>query len=66
MLYYLIVELISKSMTKYILQNVAFLRNTGLCISQNLDENGKEILRNARKNDKNAIIRNNKIIIDGK
>lgn len=69
----LIVELISKNMTKYILQNVAYLRNTGLYISEYLDENGRnnrkkaqEILRNARKNGRHAIIRNNKIIIDGK
>lgn len=69
----LIVELISKNMTKYILHNVAYLRNTGLYISEYLDENGRnnrkkaqEILKNARKNGRHAIIRNNKIIIDGK
>lgn len=69
----LMVELISKRMTKYLLQNAIHLKNTGLYISEYYDENGRrerkqmqEALRTARKNGKHAIIRNNRLIINGK
>lgn len=67
------IELISKKMTSYILKNSINFKNTGLHVQKYLNENGRrertqmqEILRNARKNGKHAIIRNNKLIIDGK
>lgn len=67
------IELLSKRMTKYILQNTSFLNNTGLKLSEYLDENGRkirkkmhEILYEARKNGRHAVIRNNKLYIDGK
>lgn len=67
-----IVELLSKKMTKYILQNGRCLKNTGLFVSEYLDRNElirrralQEKLRLARQNGHHAVIKNNKLFIDG-
>lgn len=69
----LIVELISKKMTKYIIQNSKYFRGTGLGISEYLDKRTLQIkkdlrdgLRTARQSGHHAIIRNNKLIVNGK
>lgn len=66
------IELISKRMTRHILQNSIFLKNTGLYVSEFYDESGRkerrklqEQLQSARKNGKYAKIRNNKLFVDG-
>lgn len=67
------VELISKRMTRYLLQNSRHLRNTGLTIAEYLDENSllertnlRLILIEERKKGRRAVIRNNKLYIDDK
>lgn len=69
----IIIELISKRMTKHILQNTIYLKNTGFYISEYLNETERkmrrlmqDLMKNARKNGKHAIIKNNKLIINGK
>lgn len=69
----LVVELISKKMTNYILKNAQYLKCTELTITEYLDEDSlkerkilKEQLMTARQNGSHAIIRNNKLIINGK
>ncbi|XP_063628878.1 uncharacterized protein LOC134800307 [Cydia splendana] len=69
----LVIELLSKSMTRYLLQNCEFFKNTGLSITKYLDEDSLKIRRNltnalreARRERKHAIIRNNKLIINGR
>ncbi|KAL4704978.1 hypothetical protein ACJJTC_005464 [Scirpophaga incertulas] len=69
----IVIELTSKSMVKYLLQNSRFFRNTGLSISEYLDEAALQArkhlqlhLRAARNDGHHAIIRDNKLIIDGK
>lgn len=66
------IELISKRITKQILENALYFRETGLAVTEYLSKTTlqerkllKTALRNARKNGKHAIIRNNKLIIDG-
>jgi hypothetical protein len=68
----LVIELLSKSMTRYLLQNSEYFQNTGLSITEYLDEESLKIRRNlknalseARRVGKHAIIRNNKLIING-
>lgn len=69
----LMMELISKRMTKYILLHSHCFKNTGISISEFLDtedlqkrSNMINILKVERKRGKHAIIRNNKLYIDGK
>lgn len=69
----IVIELLSKKTTKYILQNNRFFKNTGLFISEYLDKNAyqdRKSLQNnlqaARQNGHRAFIRNNKLYIDGK
>lgn len=67
------IELISKRMTKYILNNGLYFKNSGLSISEYLDERAlrerqvlKEALTTARLHGHHAIIRHNKLLINGK
>lgn len=69
----LVIELLSKNMTRNILHNRRFFKNTGLAItellgSESLQRRNKlvEILVEARRNGCRANIINNKLIIDGK
>lgn len=67
------IELISKRMTKYILNSGRYFKNSGLSISEYLDERAlrerkalNEALKSARLKGHHAVIRNNKLLIDGK
>lgn len=67
-----VIELISKRCTKYILQNAKQFRNTGLAVCEYLDEQSlqtrkklREGLILARKSGHHAIIRNNSLIVNG-
>lgn len=67
------IELISKRKTKEILQNTQYFRHTGLAVTEYLNKIAlqerkqlKMALRNARNNGKHAIIKNNKLIIEGR
>lgn len=69
----LVIEFISKRMTKYIINNSGCFQGTGLFVSEFLDANARkhraqmrEKLFQARKNGLHAIIRNNQLYIDGK
>ncbi|CAG9791874.1 unnamed protein product [Diatraea saccharalis] len=66
------IELISKKMKKYLLENYAWFKNTGLGITEYLDETTlrerkllKQALKTARQSGQQATIRNNKLIING-
>lgn len=66
------IELISKRKTKQILENTQYFRGTGLALTEHLSKIAlqerkllKIALQNARKTGKHAIIRNNRLIIDG-
>lgn len=66
------IELISKRMCKYVLDNTGYFKNTPLAISEFLDANElqerkllREKLKIARQNGSHAIIRDNKLVIDG-
>lgn len=66
----IVIELLSKKMTKYLLQNAQFFRNTGLSISEYLNEKAlqnrkhlQEQVRNARLHGHHAVIRNNKLYV---
>lgn len=66
------IELSSKRMKKYILDNYAYFREVGLGVSEYLNKTTlkerrklKEALINARKNGHHAVIRENKLIING-
>lgn len=68
-----VIELLSKNITKHILQNRRLFKHTGLSIPEFLDDemlqNRKkyiEILIDARRNGHRANIINNKLIIDGR
>ncbi|PZC78800.1 hypothetical protein B5X24_HaOG217126 [Helicoverpa armigera] len=68
----LVIELMSKKMAKYIVQNYQWFHNTGLYISEYLDEEARserKILRDkmlvARNMGQNAVIRNNRLYIEG-
>ncbi|KAL0809364.1 hypothetical protein ABMA28_011567 [Loxostege sticticalis] len=69
----LVIELMSKKMVHYILENRLYFRNTGLAISEHLDETSRQLrkkltnlMHEARKNGHHAILRNNKLLINGK
>lgn len=69
----LVIELLSKRMTKYLINNNMCFQGTGLFISEFLDENARkeraqmrDKLIQARQSGLHAIIRNNKLFIDGK
>lgn len=69
----LVVELISKRMVKYLIENRHYLHNTGLSISEFLDRPSRlkrkamrEQMLMARKNGLHAVLRNNQLYIDGK
>lgn len=66
------IELLSKKMTQYILQNARKFQGTSLSITEFLSEDSlqeRKVLREklvaARKSGSYAIIRNNKLIVDG-
>lgn len=68
-----VVELISKRVTRNILQNEYCFRGTGLYVTKYLNEEGRarrkklqEHLYEARKNGHRAIIRDNNLIINGR
>lgn len=67
-----IIELLSKKMTKYILQHSRLFSRSGLSVAELLDNEGikkrnelGKILQKARKEGKHAIIRNNRLFIEG-
>lgn len=67
-----IIELLSKKMVRTILQNKLCLRGTGLAIAEYLNENSRQtrkklsnIMKDARRNGHHAVLRNNKLIING-
>ncbi|KAI5643502.1 hypothetical protein NE865_04486 [Phthorimaea operculella] len=69
----LVIELLSKRLARHLLQYKHIFKNTGLAISEYLDEDSlqqrkkmRQSMFEARRNGKHAIIRNNKLIIDGK
>lgn len=69
----LVIELLSKKMTKYLLRNKHIFRNTGLSISEFLDEDSikirrllRPILLEARENGHHAVFSYNKLLINGK
>lgn len=69
----IIIELLSKKVTKFILNNQYLFKNTGLSISEFLNPESlkkrqllRENLRRARKSGHHAIIRNNTLLVDGK
>jgi uncharacterized protein (UPF0335 family) len=69
----IVIELISKRMSQYILDNCRAFQGTGLTISRYLDTEGINkrrglivLLQEARKQGKNAVIRNNTLVINGK
>jgi hypothetical protein len=68
-----ILELISKRMRNFVLQNAYCFHNTGYAVSEVLDQSQlgnrkhlRECLINARKQGKHAVIRYNKLFINGK
>ncbi|KAH9634633.1 hypothetical protein HF086_009285, partial [Spodoptera exigua] len=67
------VEFLSKRLPKHLLQNHQLFQNTGISISEYLDKETflkrkklSQILTEARRNGHHAVIRNNKLLIDGK
>lgn len=69
----LIIELLSKQKTKYILSHRLFFKNTGLAVSEFLDKkslqekrNTRKALLEARRQGKHAVIKNGTLIINGK
>lgn len=67
------IELMSKKIAKYILTNASYFKNTGLAVSEFLDEQSlreRHLLRaallSARRKGKHAVIHNNKLQINGK
>ncbi|KAL0859172.1 hypothetical protein ABMA27_010996 [Loxostege sticticalis] len=69
----LVVELISKRMVKYLIDNSGYLYKTGLSISEFLDRSSRlerkalrEKMLLARKNGLHAVLRNNQLYIEGK
>lgn len=66
------IELISKRMTEYILSNLIWFKNTGIYISKFLTKEQQQerqtlmkLLKTARENKQYAVIRDNKLYIDG-
>ncbi|KAI5634693.1 reverse transcriptase (RNA-dependent DNA polymerase) domain-containing protein [Phthorimaea operculella] len=69
----LLIELISKRMTRYLLENKNCFKNTGLAISEQLNEQQiqnrkklQDVLREERKKGKHAVIRDNQLYVEGK
>ncbi|XP_061725280.1 uncharacterized protein LOC133531164 [Cydia pomonella] len=67
------IELISKRMAKYVLQNSWLFKNTGISISEYLTGKALEHrkllvsnLRLARQNGQHAVIRDNKLVVNGR
>lgn len=67
------IELINKRMTKYILENSIYFKGTGLSVTEYLSKPALQerrhmiqALQSARKNGNHAIIRNNKLFVNGK
>lgn len=67
------IELISKRMRKYIIENSTYFRETGLKVTEYLTRTAlherrelKQALNTARKNGHHAVIQNNKLILNGK
>jgi uncharacterized small protein (DUF1192 family) len=68
-----VMELLSKRTTKYIIENAIYFRNTGLFVSQFLDPESlrsRKILRQkmqeARRSGQRVTLRNNKLYINGR
>ncbi|KAJ2940364.1 hypothetical protein O0L34_g40 [Tuta absoluta] len=68
----IVIELVSKKMVKYLLQNKRYFNKTGKAISEYLDEKSlehrnklRQILYENKKQGKRAEIRNNKLYIEG-
>lgn len=68
----LLIELLSKNVTKRILQNRRLFKSTGLSVSEMLDSESLQVRKNlvkilidARKNGRRANIIDNRLIIDG-
>lgn len=68
-----VIELLSKRTTNYILKNSTCFMNTGIYVSEYLNETAlrenrimRTKLREARRNGMHAIIRNKKLIVNGK
>ncbi|PZC84322.1 hypothetical protein B5X24_HaOG205517 [Helicoverpa armigera] len=69
----LVIELLSKRMSKFITENSNYFQGTGIFITEFLNETARkhrnllrEEMMKARKNGQYAIIRNNRLFIDGK
>lgn len=67
------IELLSRRMAQFILQNAQYFKNTGLTVSEYLDKQAlnerksiKRALQIARKHGKHAIIRNNELVVNEK
>lgn len=67
------IELISKRMTRYILKNKHWFKNTGLAVGEYVE--GEELeqrniisrkLKEARRNGQHAYVKNNKLFVNGK
>lgn len=68
----LVIELMSKRTTKYICENSRYFQGTGLSVSEFLDEDARNQRKNlrdrmliARNKGQHAVIRNNKLYIEG-
>ncbi|KAI5636234.1 hypothetical protein NE865_11073 [Phthorimaea operculella] len=69
----LVIELLSKRLARHLLQYKHLFKNTGLAISEYLDKDSlqqrkkmRQTMFEARRNGKHAVIKNNKLIINGK
>ncbi|KAL0829155.1 hypothetical protein ABMA28_004006 [Loxostege sticticalis] len=69
----LVIELISKRMTKYLVNNNYYFKKTGLLVTEFLDRAARmerkkiwEQVLTARKKGLHAVIKNNKLYVDGK
>lgn len=68
----LVIELLTKQMTKYILQHSRLFSMSGIAIAEFLDNEAikkrnelRKILKEARQEGKHAVFRNNRLIING-
>ncbi|KAI5645482.1 hypothetical protein NE865_02569 [Phthorimaea operculella] len=69
----LVIELLSKRLARHLLQYKHLFKNTGMAISEYLDQDSiqqrrklRESMLEARRNGSHAVIRNNKLIVNGK
>lgn len=69
----IVIELVTKKVTKFLLENKYLFKDTGLSISEYLTpellkkrKQLRESLRRARKEGHHAVIKNNTLIVDGK